>query len=75
MKIFADVLVKHAQPLGEPDVKTAVQETIQRGLADGVILSGGMTGSPPSLADLTMAKAAAGETQSDRKSTRLNSSH
>ncbi|MEM9150037.1 MAG: BtpA/SgcQ family protein [Cyanobacteria bacterium P01_F01_bin.3] len=62
VKIFADVLVKHAQPLGEPDVKTAVQETIQRGLADGVILSGGMTGSPPSLADLTMAKAAAGET-------------
>ena len=62
VKIFADVLVKHAQPLGEPDVKTAVQETIQRGLADGVILSGGMPGSPPSLADLTMAKAAAGET-------------
>jgi len=62
VKIFADVLVKHAQPLGNPDVKTAVQETIQRGLADGVILSGGMTGSPPSLADLQVAKAAAGET-------------
>lgn len=62
VKIFADVLVKHAQPLGQPDVKTAVQETIQRGLADGVILSGGMTGSPPSLADLQMAKAVAGDT-------------
>ncbi|MGD1867565.1 MAG: photosystem I biogenesis protein BtpA [Phormidesmis sp.] len=62
VKIFADVLVKHAQPLGEPDVKTAVQETIQRGLADGVIVSGGMTGSPPSFADLQAAKAAAGDT-------------
>ncbi len=62
VKIFADVLVKHAQPLGDPDVKTAVQETIQRGLADGVILSGGMTGSPPSLDDLQVAKSAAGDT-------------
>jgi len=61
VKIFADVLVKHAQPLGQPDVKTAVQETLQRGLADGVIVSGGMTGSPPSLADLQMATAVAGD--------------
>lgn len=62
VKIFADVLVKHAQPIGQPDVETAVQETIQRGLADGVILSGGMTGKPPSMEDLRLAKTAAGET-------------
>ncbi|MEM6424604.1 MAG: BtpA/SgcQ family protein [Cyanobacteria bacterium P01_D01_bin.128] len=61
VKILADVLVKHARPLGSPNLTTAVQETIHRGLADGVILSGWATGSPPSLEDLELAKAAAGE--------------
>lgn len=59
VKILADVLVKHARPLGSPNLTTAVQETIQRGLADGVILSGWATGSPPTLEDLELAKAAA----------------
>ncbi|MGB7442339.1 MAG: BtpA/SgcQ family protein [Coleofasciculaceae cyanobacterium] len=62
VKIFADVLVKHARPLGSPNLTTAVQETIQRGLADGVILSGWSTGSPPSLEDLELASAAAQDT-------------
>ncbi|MEO0535187.1 MAG: BtpA/SgcQ family protein [Cyanobacteria bacterium P01_A01_bin.123] len=62
VKILADVLVKHARPLGSPNLTTAVQETIDRGLADGVILSGWATGSPPSLEDLELAKAAAGNT-------------
>jgi uncharacterized protein len=62
VKIFADVLVKHAQPLGQPNITIAVQETIDRGLADVVILSGGATGSPPTITDLELAKAAAGET-------------
>lgn len=61
VKILADVLVKHARPLGSPNLTTAVQETIERGLADGVILSGWATGSPPSLEDLELAKAAAKE--------------
>lgn len=61
VKIFADVLVKHAQPVGEPDIATAVQETLQRGLADAVILSGSMTGSPPSLDELRLARTAAGD--------------
>ena len=60
--ILADVLVKHARPLGTPNLTTAVQDTIERGLADGVILSGWATGSPPSLEDLELAKAAAQET-------------
>jgi membrane complex biogenesis BtpA family protein len=60
--ILADVLVKHARPLGTPNLTTAVQDTIDRGLADGVILSGWATGSPPSFEDLELAKAAAGET-------------
>lgn len=59
VKILADVLVKHARPLGSPNLTTAVQETIERGLADGVILSGWATGSPPSLEDLELAMAAA----------------
>jgi uncharacterized protein len=62
VKILADVLVKHARPLGSPNLTTAVQETIERGLADGVILSGWATGSPPSLEDLELASAAAAET-------------
>lgn len=59
VKILADVLVKHARPLGSPNLTTAVQETIERGLADGIILSGWATGSPPSLEDLELATAAA----------------
>jgi membrane complex biogenesis BtpA family protein len=61
VKILADVLVKHARPLGSPNLTVAVQETLERGLADGVILSGWATGSPPSLEDLELAKAAAGD--------------
>lgn len=59
MGILADVLVKHARPLGSPNLTTAVKETIERGLADGVILSGWATGSPPSIEDLELASAAA----------------
>lgn len=59
VKILADVLVKHGRPLGSPNLTTAVQETIERALADGVILSGWSTGSPPSLEDLELAQAAA----------------
>jgi uncharacterized protein len=60
VKIMADVLVKHAQPLSASDLNYAVRETIERGLADAVILSGLATGDPPSLEDLKLAKAAAG---------------
>lgn len=59
VKIFADVLVKHAQPLSTSDLTTAVQDTIERGLADAVIISGLSTGDAPSIADVERAKAAA----------------
>jgi uncharacterized protein len=62
VKIMADVLVKHAHPLSSADLTTAVRETIDRGLADAVIISGTATGTAPSLADLQLAKAAAGST-------------
>ncbi|NJK27428.1 MAG: BtpA/SgcQ family protein [Coleofasciculaceae cyanobacterium SM2_3_26] len=59
VKILADVLVKHARPLGSPNLTVAVRDTIERGLADAVVLSGWATGSPPDLEDLELAKAAA----------------
>jgi uncharacterized protein len=62
VQILADVLVKHAQPLSSSDLSAAVKDTIERGLADAVILSGIATGNPPSIEDLRIAKAAAGDT-------------
>lgn len=59
VQIFADVLVKHARPLSNTNLTIAVQEAIERGLADAVILSGWVTGDPPNLADLELATAAA----------------
>lgn len=62
VKILADVLVKHARPLSSPNLTVAVQDTIERGLADAIILSGWATGRPPDLEDLELAKAAANDT-------------
>ncbi|MEB3217760.1 MAG: BtpA/SgcQ family protein [Nostocales cyanobacterium 94392] len=59
VKILADVLVKHARPLGSVNLTNAVQDTIERGLADGVILSGWATGNPPNPEDLELASRAA----------------
>ena len=62
VKIFADVLVKHAQPIGAPELGAVVKDTVVRGLADGVILSGTATGEPPNAEDLKVARVAAGNT-------------
>ncbi len=59
VKILADVLVKHARPLGAVNLTNAVQDTIERGLADAVILSGWATGDPPNSEDLELASRAA----------------
>lgn len=59
VKILADVLVKHARPLGAINLTNAVQDTIERGLADGIILSGWATGNPPNQEDLELAASAA----------------
>jgi membrane complex biogenesis BtpA family protein len=59
VKIMADVLVKHARPLGAVNLTNAVQDTIERGLADAVILSGWATGNPPTQEDLELATSAA----------------
>jgi len=62
VKIMADVLVKHALPLGTMNITNAVKDTIERGLADAVIISGWATGSPPTQEDLELASSAAKET-------------
>ncbi|NJR53321.1 MAG: BtpA/SgcQ family protein [Acaryochloris sp. CRU_2_0] len=59
VKILADVFVKHASPLGSPNLTTTIHETIERGLADGIIISGWETGSPPNRGDLELAMDAA----------------
>ena len=52
--IFADFLVKHASPLGEPSVK----DLRERGLADAVIVTGAATGAAADPARLTSVRAA-----------------
>src|SRR6185369_9195248 len=38
-KIFADVLVKHAVPLGDLSIEDSARDTLERGLADALIIS------------------------------------
>jgi membrane complex biogenesis BtpA family protein len=45
--IFADHMVKHAAPLVESDQVQAAKELRQRGLADGIVVSGIETGAEP----------------------------
>ncbi|MDX1976046.1 MAG: BtpA/SgcQ family protein [Pseudanabaenaceae cyanobacterium bins.68] len=58
IKILADVLVKHAQPLSVSNLQLAIADTIERGLADGIIFSGQATGHAPSPEHLAEAIAA-----------------
>jgi membrane complex biogenesis BtpA family protein len=51
-QIFADVHVKHASPLGNPDIEISAKDTLERGLADALILSGTGTGQTTDLAEL-----------------------
>ncbi|MFB6304044.1 MAG: BtpA/SgcQ family protein [Haloferacaceae archaeon] len=47
VRVFADLDVKHAAPLGpERDPATALAETVERGLADGVLVTGAESGAP-----------------------------
>ena len=60
VKIFADVNVKHSAPLAARPLADDVADTIERGLADAIIVTGGATGKKTPLDDLKSAKAAAG---------------
>lgn len=56
--ILADVLVKHAAPLGERDPGDLARETAGRGMADGLIVTGSATGSTANIAILEQVRAA-----------------
>lgn len=58
IKILADVLVKHAVPVGPMDLGLVAKETVDRGLADGLIVSGPVTGQPTSASDVAAAREA-----------------
>lgn len=59
IKIFADVMVKHAYPLGTPpSIADMAKETIHRGLADALIVSGVATGSSADIKDVENVKKA-----------------
>ena len=49
-QIFADVHVKHAAPLGDLDIETSARDTVERGMADALIVSGKGTGQTTELA-------------------------
>lgn len=58
VRIFADVHVKHAVPVNQPDIALAAEETAYRGRADAIIVSGATTGRPADRAALAKVKAA-----------------
>jgi membrane complex biogenesis BtpA family protein len=63
VKIFADLNVKHSAALGPPrPIEDEVADTIERGQADAVILTGSRTGRPTDADEVRRAKAAAGDT-------------
>jgi hypothetical protein len=62
VKIFADVDVKHSAPLAQRPIGVEVEDTIHRGLADALIVSGAGTAKTTDAAKLSAVKAAAGKT-------------
>lgn len=60
VEVWADVLVKHATPPPGMDARQATEDTLERGLADALIVSGSGTGHAPDMERLKMVRAAAG---------------
>lgn len=58
VQIFADVLVKHAVPLGQQTLEDVARDTAYRGLADALIVSGAATSAAPRWDDVRRVKAA-----------------
>jgi membrane complex biogenesis BtpA family protein len=63
--ILADVAVKHSTPLGEQDLDAAVADTIERGRADGIVVSGPATGAAADADDLRQVCARRAEIDAD----------
>ncbi len=60
IQILADVDVKHSVPLAAVPLEREVQDLIQRGLADGLIVTGAATGEAAAAEPLQKVKQAAG---------------
>lgn len=58
VEIWADVMVKHSTPPPGLEIEQAAVDTVERGLADGVIVSGTGTGAVPDLAQVAGVRAA-----------------
>lgn len=58
VRIAADVLVKHAVPAGQCDLKEVAKETAYRGHADVLVVTGAHTGGVTSIDDIRVAKRA-----------------
>lgn len=56
VQIFADIAVKHSAAIGARTLEDEVEDTIHRGLADAVIVSGAGTGKETSLEELARVK-------------------
>jgi membrane complex biogenesis BtpA family protein len=59
--VFADVLVKHASPLGAVDLATAARDTFRRGGAQALIVTGAETGAEADLSRVRQAREAVPE--------------
>ncbi len=58
VEIFADVHVKHAVTLGDWPIEIAARDTVERGLADALIVSGTGTGEAANVSDLQRVRSA-----------------
>jgi membrane complex biogenesis BtpA family protein len=58
VKVLADVMVKHAAPLGAQTIEQVGRDTAYRGLADAIIVSGSGTGEPTDLEDVVRTREA-----------------
>jgi membrane complex biogenesis BtpA family protein len=61
--ILADVHVKHAVPLGAWSIEDSAHDTVERGLADALIVSGVGTGQAADLADVERVRRACPKTK------------
>jgi membrane complex biogenesis BtpA family protein len=61
VKIFADVDVKHSAPLAVRNLEEEVEESVARGCADAIIVTGSATGKETTIDDLRTARRAAGQ--------------
>lgn len=62
-EIFADVHVKHAVPLGDWTIEDSAHDTVERGLADALIISGVGTGQAADLSDVERVRRACPKTK------------